>query len=143
LKKSLSTLTNIQYHVTQENGTEAPFQNEYWDFFEEGIYLDIVSGEVLFSSTHKYQSECGWPSFYNVLEPGNIVKVEDKTHGIQRIEVRSSFGDSHLGHVFNDGPAPTGLRYCINSAALRFVPRCELIKLNFAKYEGLFKTEKD
>ncbi len=141
MKKDLSKLNSIQRYVTQENGTEAPYENEFWDFFEEGVYLDIVSGEVLFSSTHKFQSDCGWPAFYKVLERDNIIRHEDKSGGISRIEVRSTHGDSHLGHVFTDGPAPTGIRYCINSAALKFIPKASLKSVNLDQYHSLFDKE--
>ncbi len=133
-------LTPLQYHVTQENGTEPPFNNEYYKNKEEGIYVDIVSGEPLFSSLDKYDSGSGWPSFKRALEKDNIITRVDKSHGMVRIEVRSKYGDSHLGHLFHDGPPPTGLRYCINSAALRFIPKSELEKEGYGKYLKLFKN---
>jgi methionine-R-sulfoxide reductase len=129
----------MQYKVTQEEGTEPPFKNEYWDNKKAGIYVDIASGEPLFSSTDKYDSGTGWPSFTRPLEPANIVEKEDRSWFSVRTEVRSKLGDSHLGHVFNDGPKPTGLRYCMNSAALRFIPKEELVKDGYGKYVKLFE----
>ena len=120
--EALAKLTPLQRHVTQEAGTEPPFRNEYWNNHEEGLYVDIVSGEPLFSSKDKYDSGCGWPSFTKPLAEAKVVEKRDMTHGMIRTEVRSGEGDSHLGHVFDDGPAPTGLRYCMNSASLDFRP---------------------
>lgn len=137
--KSLkSKLTPTQYKVTQENATEPPFKNEYWDNKEDGIYVDIVSGEPLFTSADKFDSGCGWPSFTRPIKNEGIKEKLDLSHGMSRTEVRSKNSDSHLGHVFNDGPNPTGLRYCINSAALRFIPKGELEKEGYGEYLGLF-----
>jgi peptide methionine sulfoxide reductase msrA/msrB len=133
------TLSDLQYFVTQENGTERPFDNLYWDNKDEGLYVDIVSGEPLFISKHKFDSGTGWPSFYDVLEAGNVVVREDRSHGLIRLEVRSRVADSHLGHLFNDGPGPTGQRYCINSAALRFIPVNEMEEKGYEEYLTHFK----
>jgi methionine-R-sulfoxide reductase len=131
------TLTSLQYAVTQEDHTETPFRNEFWNNHRPGIYVDVVSGEPLFSSTDKFDSGTGWPSFTKPLEPANIRRREDRSYGV-RIEVRSAHADSHLGHVFDDGPAPTGLRYCINSAALRFIPAERLQAEGYGQYARLF-----
>lgn len=136
-----SKLNAMQYHVTQENGTEPPFSNEYWDNKKEGIYVDIISGEPLFTSLDKFNSGCGWPSFTKPISNGKIKEKTDESHNMVRTEVRSTFPDSHLGHVFNDGPAPGGLRYCINSAALRFIPQEDLEKEGYGEFLKLFKKQ--
>lgn len=133
-------LTDIQYHVTQENGTERAFTGEYDDFYEDGIFVDIVSGEPLFSSNDKYDAGCGWPSFTKPIEKRGISEKRDQSFGMERVEVRSKEGDSHLGHVFTDGPQDQGgLRYCINSAAMRFVPKEKLVEEGYEAYQSEFE----
>ena len=136
-------LTPLQYEVTQKEGTERPFRNEYWDNHRDGIYVDVVSGEPLFSSLDKFESGTGWPSFTKPLEPGNIVEKEDRSFFMKRVEVKSKHAGSHLGHVFDDGPPPTGLRYCMNSASLRFIPKEDLQKAGYGKYLALFEKQED
>ncbi|HSN29375.1 MAG TPA: peptide-methionine (R)-S-oxide reductase MsrB [Kofleriaceae bacterium] len=133
-------LTDLQYEVTQHSATEAPFHNAYWDNHAAGIYVDVVTGEPLFSSTNKFDSGTGWPSFYQPIAPGILVEKHDATHGMDRTEIRSKLGDSHLGHLFADGPKPTGLRYCINSASLRFVPADQLVTQGYGAFVPLFAT---
>jgi peptide-methionine (R)-S-oxide reductase len=142
--EAIAQLDDWQYAVTQEAATEPAFDNEFWDKKQAGIYVDVVSGEPLFASTRKFDSGCGWPSFTVPLEPNNVVEKPDLTHGMIRTEVRSSHGDSHLGHVFDDGPSEEGgLRYCINSAALRFVPYEDLEAEGYGRYKKVFDEPKD
>lgn len=133
-------LTEEEYYVTQENGTERPFTNEYWDFHEEGIYVDITTNEPLFTSKDKFYSSCGWPAFSKPIERKIIKEKTDKSHGMMRTEVRSNLGDSHLGHVFCDGPEELGgLRYCINSASLKFIPKEELEEKGYGEFLKIFE----
>src|SRR5581483_10586942 len=140
--EAISRLSPEQYDVTQRNGTERPFKNEFWDNKEAGLYVDIVSGEPLFTSMDKFDSDCGWPSFTRPIDQNNVVQKRDTSHGMIRTEVRSSSGDSHLGHVFPDGPREAGgLRYCINSASLRFIPVDQLENEGYGSYRKLFDTQ--
>jgi len=135
-------LTPEQYNVTQCSATEPPFRNTFWNHHEAGIYVDVVTGEPLFSSTDKFDSGTGWPSFIQPIESANVTEHADNSHGMRRVEVRSAGGDSHLGHLFPDGPGPTGLRYCINSAALRFIPVAKLEEEGYGQYRALFEKAK-
>jgi peptide-methionine (R)-S-oxide reductase len=144
-KKSAEALAHLspeQFRVTQQNGTERPFENAFWDHDDPGIYVDVVSGEPLFSSLDKFDSHCGWPSFTKPVNPENVEEKRDSSHGMSRTEVRSRHGDSHLGHVFDDGPQDAGgLRYCINSASLRFIPFAELESEGYGEYRKLFQHQ--
>lgn len=128
----------MQFEVTQNSATEPPFRNEFWDNHQHGIYVDIVSGKPLFSSLDKFDSGCGWPSFSKPIDSAEVKDLQDNTHGMKRTEVRSKTADSHLGHVFDDGPGPTHLRYCINSASLRFIPLAQMEKAGYAEYLAPF-----
>jgi peptide-methionine (R)-S-oxide reductase len=142
--EAVARLTREQYQVTQHDATEPAFRNEFWDNHEPGLYVDVVSGEPLFASVNKYDSQSGWPSFTVPVEPGNVVELQDSSYGMTRTEVRSAHGDSHLGHVFPDGPRDEGgLRYCINSAALRFIPVSDLEREGYGEYRKLFETTDD
>lgn len=140
--KDLNELTEMEYYVIKENGTEPPFQNEYWNHFDKGLYVDKLSGKPLFTSEDKFDSSCGWPSFSEAISDDEIIELVDKSHGMTRTEVRSDASDSHLGHVFNDGPADKGgLRYCINSASIQFIPYDKLEALGYTQYLSLFNNK--
>jgi peptide-methionine (R)-S-oxide reductase len=141
---AIARLSREQFRVTQQSGTEHPFSNEFWDHHEPGLYVDVVSGEPLFTSLDKFDSHCGWPSFTKPVDAENVAELSDMTHGMIRTEVRSTHGDSHLGHVFEDGPEATGgLRYCINSASLRFIPVDDLEDEGYGEYRKLFEATKE
>ncbi|WP_277601839.1 peptide-methionine (R)-S-oxide reductase MsrB [Macrococcus armenti] len=142
MKKDVTQLNDMEYYVIKENGTEPPFENEYWNHFEKGIYVDKLSGKPLFTSEDKFDSSCGWPSFSKAISNDEIIELVDKSHGMTRTEVRSEISDSHLGHVFNDGPINKGgLRYCINSASIQFIPYNKLTELGYDQYTKLFNEK--
>lgn len=142
LKKEIKQLNEMEYYVTQQNGTEPPFENEYWNHFEKGIYVDKVSGKPLFTSSDKFDSACGWPSFSKAISDDEIIELVDKSFGMTRTEVRTELSDIHLGHVFNDGPKERGgLRYCINSASIQFIPYDKLEALGYGEYVKLLDAQ--